>query len=177
MRVVPYIQYGQKTGIETELCRDAFLLMEIERDKDRLGQNYSYSKLKLDEMEHFNFVFDGNNPVCVSGSQKLSGNVVRVFTRYYAFDDYRTDGTNLLEKVDDFLELKYSMERLTHYPLVIWSRDKSPSFFKRLKAGRPDIFSDWQVHDSKVPIKYKNNEQYIFYCGDISHVSEIHPTM
>ena len=177
MRVVPYIQYGEKTNIETDLCNDAFLLLEIERDKDRLGKNYSFSKLKLDQMEHFNFVFDGDNPVCVSGCQKMSKNIVRVFTRYYAFDDYRTDGRNLLEKVDDFLELKYSLERLTHYPLIIWSRDKSPSFFKRLKAGRPDIFSDWQVYDEKVNILYKNNPQYIFYTGDISHLSEIQSTM
>lgn len=177
MRIIPYIQNGKKTNIETDLCYDAFLRMEIERDKDRLGNNYSYSKLKLDEMEHFHFVFDGNEPVCASGSQKLSNNVVRVFTRYYAFNDYRTNGKNLLEKVDDFLELKYSLERLTHYPLIIWSRDKSPNFFRKLKNGRPDLFSNWFVHDEKVYIRYKDNPQYIFYTGDISHLSEIQATM
>lgn len=174
MRIVPYIQYGERTDIENDLCNDAFLRLMIESENDRLGENYQYSRLNLDKMEHFNFVFDGDNPVCVSGCQRVSNNVIRVFSRYYAFNKYRTNN-NLLDKVDDFIELKYSLERLKDYKLIIWSRDKGAGFFKRLKRYRSDIFGDWEVHSEKIELIHPNNFQSIFYIGDISYIDEVQP--
>ena len=123
----------------------------------------------------FNFVFDGDNPVLMSGCQKITKDVVRVFSRYYHFKDYRTDGSNMFEKVDDFMELRYSLDFLSSYAGVIWTRDKSPGFFKKLKNARPDIFSDWNVYPDKVKILYPDNYQYVFYTGNISSLT--HPTM
>ena len=127
-------------------------------------------------MEHFNFVFDDNNPVCMSGCQKISNNVIRVFSRYYVFDKFRTNN-NLLDKVDNFMELKYSLERLKHYNLIIWSRDKGSGFFKRLKRHRSDIFANWEICPSQIELMYPNNFQSVFYTGDISYINEVQPTM
>ena len=64
--------------------------------------------------------------------------------------------------------MKYSLKTLSDFKLVIWSRDNSAGFFKKLKKHRPDIFHDWQVHDKPVELMYKDNYQSIFYTGDIS---------
>jgi hypothetical protein len=120
-------------------------------------------------------VFDGDNPVLMSGCQKITKDVVRVFSRYYHFKDYRTDGSNMFEKVDDFMELQYSLDFLSGYAGVIWTRDKSPGFFKKLKNARADIFNDWKVYPDKVKILYPDNYQYVFYTGDISSLT--HPTI
>ena len=72
------------------------------------------------------------------------------------------DGTELLEKVDNFEELQWTLEQI-HSKFIFWSRDKSPKFFEKLKEGRPDLFKDWIVHDEKINIIYPNNEQYVFY--------------
>ena len=76
--------------------------------------------------------------------------------------------------VDDFDELKYTLRHLDN-KLIYWSRDKSPKFFERLKAGRPDIFSEWQVHPTKINIMrnektVKDNYQNIFFTGDINEI-------
>ena len=171
LKLVSYIYRSHRTNLENELCYDAFLQMA--ESQDRLADNYSFNKLNLNKMYHYNILFDNNNPVLASGSQMLSDNVIRVMSRYYSFPDYRTDGTNLLEKVDNFYELQYVLKRLEDFKLIIWSRDKGSSFFKRLKVGRPDIFSNWKVYPKKIELKYKNNFQYVFYTGDISYLNEV----
>lgn len=150
---------------------------EQESKDDRLANNYKKDNLKLDQMVMFNVVFDGANPVLMSGCQKITKDVVRVFSRYYHFKYYRTDGSNMFEKVDDFMELQYSLNFLFHlrYAGVIWTRDKSPGFFKKLKKARPDIFNDWNVYPDKVKILYPDNYQYVFYTGNISSLT--HPTI
>lgn len=171
LKLVSYIYRSHCTNLENELCYDAFLQMA--ESQDRLADNYSFNKLNLNKMYYYNILFDNNNPVLASGSQMLSDNVIRVMSRYYSFPDYRTDGTNLLEKVDNFYELQYVLKRLEDFKLIIWSRDKGSSFFKRLKVGRPDIFSNWKVYPKKIELKYKNNFQYVFYTGDISYLNEV----
>ena len=176
-RVVPYI-YKRKFNFEVSqrdmsLCDNALYLMDKERGGDRLDENYSHHNLHLGEMFIYNFVFDGVQPVLASGAQ-YDGNAIRVFSRYFGFNKYRTDGTKLLDKIDNFDELKYTLRHL-YQPLIYWSRDKSPKFFKRLKAGRPDIFSEWQVHPAKINIMrnektVSDNYQSIFYTGDINEI-------
>jgi hypothetical protein len=147
--------------------------MQLESESDKLSNNYRFNKLNLDKMYNFNFIFDGDNPVQASGSQIISPTVVRVCSRYYLFDDYRTDSTNPLNKIDDFYELQYTLELLKHFPLIIWSREKSPSFFKRIKAARPDIFKDWKVYPEQIELMHKNNYQSIFYTGDINYLHSL----
>ena len=170
MKILPYIIGGKKnTDLSydnTVLCEKALLLAE--QSKDRLQENYKLDKLNLEDMLLYNFVFEETTPVLMSGCQKVNENTVRVQSRYFAFQ--RTDGTNLLEKIDDFLELEYSLDRLSHYPLIIWTRAKSKGFFTRLKKGRPDIFNDWHIHQEKIPVIYPNNKQYVFYKGDINYM-------
>ena len=176
MKIISYIERGKRTYTNDVLCHDAFLQMMIESESDRLSENYKFNKLRLNEMYNFTFVFDDKDaPIQASGCQIMSDNVVRVFTRYYVFNDFRTDGKNLLNKTDDFEELKYSLDLLTEFPLVIWSRDKTFTFFKRLKIGRPDIFSKWEIYPNKIELKYKNNFQFIFYTGNISYINELAP--
>jgi hypothetical protein len=177
LELVPYIENGKRTYINDSRCNDAFLQMQLESESDKLGKNYKFDELNLDEMYNFNFIFDGDEPVQASGCQIMSPNVVRVCSRYYLFDDYRTDNTNPLNKIDDFYELQYSLKLLKQFPLIIWSREKSPSFFRRIKEARSDIFSEWEVYHDRVELKFKNNFQSIFYTGDISYVSEMQPTI
>ena len=42
----------------------------------------------------YNIVFDGNEPVFCSGAQSVNDMAIRVFSRYFAFDKYKTDGTD-----------------------------------------------------------------------------------
>jgi hypothetical protein len=171
-RVVPYIYKGKFnfdiSQRDMSLCDNALYQMNKERDGDRLDDNYSIINLKLSKMYMYNFVFDGTEPVLCSGAQ-TDGDSIRVFSRYFGFNEYRTDGTKALDKVDDFDELRYTLKHLNH-PLIYWSRDKSPNFFHKLKAGRPDVFSEWEVHPEKIEIIYPNNHQYIFYKGDVNEI-------
>lgn len=155
-------------------CKKTLRQLQLDRHIDRLCDNYTVTKLKLDTMLLYNIVYDTieDSPVFVSGTQILNNDVVRVFTRYFAFPDYRTDGTNPLQKVDDFEELKYSLKAADEYKLVIWSRDKSSGFFSRLKSGRPDVFSDWNI-SSSIELMFKNNYQYIFYTGDSKYLHNL----
>ena len=173
-RLVPYIENGVYTDKETDLCKAALQTMYSECAGDRLEKNYSKDTLRLDRMEIFTFVFDdNNNPIQASGCQVMSNNVIRVFSRYYVYKQFRTDSKKLLDKTDNFMDLNYCLPKLTNYPLIIWSRDSSAGFFKRLKAGRPDIFSNWHVHNEKVEILWRNNVQHIFYTGNSSYINEI----
>jgi len=176
LELVPYIEKGERTYINDDICNDAFIQMQLESESDKLSKNYRFNELNLHEMFNFNFIFDGDEPVQASGCQIMSENVVRVCSRYYLFDAYRTDSTNPLNKVDDFNELQHSIQSLKHFPLIIWSREKSPSFFKRIKKARPNIFSEWEIYPEKVELKFKNNFQSVFYCGDKSYMSEMQPT-
>jgi hypothetical protein len=136
-----------------------------ERHGHRLADNYTREKLHLGKMFMYNFVFDGDEPVFCSGVQDVGNESVRVFSRYFAFEKYKTDGTNLLEKNDNFEELQYAMHWIRGR-IIFWSRDKSPKFFERLKA-KNEFFNEWTVHDKKINIIYPNNEQYIFYVPKV----------
>ena len=172
--IKPYIL---KREIQPGDWDDAFEQLRLDSTGDRLENNYIKDNLHLDKMYNFIFSYDEDNLVQVSGCQICSDNVVRVFSRYYVFKKYRTDSTYLFDKTDNFSELKYSLKTLSDFKLVIWSRDKSAGFFKKLKKHRPDIFHDWQVHDKPVELMYKDNYQSIFYTGDISYIDETQPTI
>ena len=170
-RIVPYI-YNTKFNFEISqrdmsMCDYAKFLMHEQSIGHRLGNNYSRENLHLGKMFLYNFVFYKNTPepMFCSGAQ-IDGDSIRVFSRYFAFKKYRIDGMNMLKNVDNFDELNYSLRYLNH-KLIYWSRDKSPKFFYRLKKGRPDIFSEWEVHPNKLEIIYPDNNQYIFYKGNI----------
>ncbi len=176
-KVVPYIFKGkfnfEISQRDMSLCDNAIYMMDKERGSDRLDENYSGRNLHLGEMYMYNFVFDDNEPVLCSGAQQ-DGNAIRVFSRYFGFNKYRTDGRKLLDKIDDFDELKYTLRHL-YQPLIYWSRDKSPKFFERLIQGRPDVFDEWQVHPAKINIMrtentVSDNFQSIFYTGDINEI-------
>ncbi len=177
-KVIPYYYNGKlNTNLsDKDIARgeDALKQLQLDRYIDRLYDNYTYDMLKLNTMLLYNVVYDTKNeaPVFVSGTQILNKDVVRVFTRYFAFPDYRTDGTKPLEKVDDFEELDYSLNAANDYKLVIWSRDKSAGFFSRLKSGRPDVFSDWNI-SSPIELMFKNNYQHIFYTGDAKYLHNL----
>lgn len=175
MRIIPYIQNSSYTNIETELCEFALHQMYEECKGDRLEKNYSPDTMRLNKMDIFTFVFDDNDkPIQASGCQVMSDNVVRVCSRYYIYKDFRTDSKKILDKVDNFLDLNYCLPILREtYPLIIWSRDKSAGFFRRLKKGYPELFKDWQIYDHEIQLVWRNNFQNIFYIGDINYVSEI----
>lgn len=204
-KVVPYIWRGKVnpklTYKELELCANAFKLMEKERHNHRLADNYSEKGLHLDKMWIYNIVFGpllkhkrykhdvrGKEiyhrqlpPMFASGVQE-HGKAARIFSRYFEFDQYKTDGSTLLDKVDDWEELKYVFELLGYFQehkVAYWSRDKSPLFFHKLLKELPHIFgvqedikdsTSWQVHPEKLEIIYPNNKQYIFYNGDLNEV-------
>ena len=93
--------------------------------------------------------------------------------KYFEFDQYKTDGKTLLDKVDDWEELKYVFELLgdfKEHKVAYWSRDRSPLFFHKLLKELPDLFEEWEVHPEKLEIIYPNNKQYIFYSGDLNEV-------
>ena len=170
MRIVPYILEGK---VQPGDWSYEFEQLHLDSLNDRLSDNYLRDKLNLNHMYNFNFTYDGNDLVQCSGTQICSSYIARVFSRYYVFSDYRTDGSNPLEKTDNFDELKYTIKTLSDFPLIIWSRDKGKGFFKRLKRGRSDIFNEWEVYPEQIELMYKNNFQSIFYVGDISYLHSL----
>lgn len=170
VRIVPYILKGK---IQPGDWSYEFEQLHLDSLNDRLADNYSGTKLNLDKMYNFTFTYDGDNIVQCSGTQICTNNVARVLSRYYVFNEYRTDGINPLEKTDDFAELKYTLNTLSDFPLVIWTRDKGKGFFKRLKRGRPDLFDKWEVYPEQIELMYKNNHQNIFYIGDVTHLHNL----
>lgn len=170
MVIKPYIYRGK---IQPGDWTREFQQLELDSLGDRLSKNYIKSKMRLDKMYNFNFTYDGNNIVQCSGTQICTQEVARVFTRYYVFTEYRTDGTSPLEKADDFEELKFTLKTLSDFKLIIWSRDRGSGFFKKLKRGRPDIFSDWEVHNERIELMYKNNFHSIFYKGDPTYLHNL----
>ena len=170
MRIVPYILKGK---VQPGDWSNEFEQLHLDSLNDRLSNNYMGDKLNLDKMYNFTFTYDGDNLVQCSGTQICTSNAVRVFSRYYMFNEYRTDGTNPLEKTDDFAELRYTLDTLSDFPLVIWTRDKGKGFFKRLKRDRPDLFNKWEVYPEMIELMYKDNYQSIFYTGDITHLHNL----
>ena len=160
-KVIPYIFKG-KLNMELSqrdqtLCQIALVQMDKERHSHRLADNYSTEGLHLGKMFMYNFVFDGEKPV---------------FCSYFAFEQYKTDGTTQLDKNDNFEELRWAM-KYVRGKVIFWSRDKSSKFFQRLKEGRPDVFSGWTVHKKKINIIYADNEQYIFYISKMQPGEQI----
>lgn len=172
-KIIPFIENFRYTS-DNELCKFALDSMFANAANDPLGKNYSPKNLKLNEMVHYSFVFDSDNePEHAAGCQRLSPNVVRVFSRYYVYPKYRNAGKHLLDKNDDFIDLKYWLPKLKSYKLIIWSREFSAGFFYRIKNARQDLFKNWHVYDYKIPIRTPNNYQYIFYLGNIEYIKEI----
>lgn len=170
-KVIPYIWHGQINPIledeELELCDYAMHLLRDESEGDRLESNYTRQHMHLDKMVMYNIVFDDYKPVIATGTQTINEDVVRVFSRYWHFKDYRTNGKYLFDKVDNFEELKYTLDNVDSQ-CYIWTRDKAKGFFTKLKNHRPDVFNDWEVWPDKINILYPDNYQYVFYKGDIS---------
>ena len=158
---------AQTTAIINQLLTD--------KTHDRLARNYDLDRLHLDRMTEFNAVVDQHGrPMHLCGYEHITPDVVRIMSRYYVFKNFRTDGSNLLEKTDNFQELATMMPQLQEkYKLIIWSRDKSAGFFKRLHSGRPDIFANWCLHKNRIELMYKDNFQNIFYTGDESLIPTI----
>ena len=50
VRIVPYIKDSKPTYEEPDQCHDAFLQLQVEKDTDRLSDNYSYKNLNLDRL-------------------------------------------------------------------------------------------------------------------------------
>jgi hypothetical protein len=147
---------------------------ELTTTNDRLANNYTTAGLHLEKMLIYSLVYDQTKkqPVFFSGVQIVSELAVRVFSRYYLFQSYRTNpqDNNLFAKVDDFEALKIEIKHsLPLYPFIFWSRDKGTAFFKRLKRARPDIFAEWQVLPERAEIIYPDNYQGIFYLNKSHH--------
>jgi len=179
-RVIPYIVNGEINEELSEedfkMCDQTFRSLQLERRRDRLSYNYAYGNINFGSMLFYNVVYDVENdkPVFISGTQILNDECVRVFSRYFVFPKYRTDGNKLLDKIDDFQELEYVLDSIPdEYKLVVWTRDKSPTFFKKLKDGRPDVFSDWEVYDSSIKLMWENNDQFIFYRGIKNNIQKL----
>lgn len=171
-KIVPYIE-NFKHCTDNSLCDKALEKMYKHANNDPLGDNYSPQNLKLHEMIHYTFIFDENNePEHAAGCQLLSENVVRVFSRYYVYPRYRYSGKHLLDKNDNFLDLKYWLPMLKQYKLIIWSREKGNGFFKRLKKHNY-LFDNWNVYPKMIELRSKNNWQSIFYHGDINYIKEV----
>ena len=171
-KLIPYIE-NYNLVKQNFLCEQALNVMQQNAYKDPLGNNYSRQNLKLHEMIHYSFIFDENNkPEHAAGCQKLSNNVVRVFSRYYVFPEYRFFGSHMLDKNDNFLDLKYWLPMLEKYKLIIWTREKGNGFFRRLKKHN-SLFNEWNVYPEMIELRSKNNWQSIFYIGDIEYIKEV----
>jgi hypothetical protein len=118
----------------------------------------------------YNIIVDGDEPVFACGAQYVNDKCIRILSRYYVFHQYRTDGRVLLDKLDSFEELEYTLGYCNR-PLVFCSRTKSPALFNRLKNSNLELFKDWEVYPTKLRIIYPDNNQYIFYKGDINEIS------
>lgn len=172
-RFLPYIVNGTEncnlSSDDLDLCRQALAAMQTDSDGDRLQENYT-KWLRLERMHYYSFLWDlaEYKPVMGTGAQRITSNCCRLFSRYYLYKDYRTipHKTSLYDKVDDFETDMLHLDMVwDEYPFIFWSRDKGTGFFTRLKAARPDIFSNWIVHSEPVPIMYSDNVQGIIYTG------------
>jgi len=143
--------------------------MESVSQEDRLGTNYQLKQLHLDRMFIFSIVYDYTHdlPVFASGLQVFGKNSARIFSRYFVFPEYRTHPLNhgLYNKIDNFEVLKNDLASANQFPFVFWSRDKSPSFFKKIKIVRSDLFNNWQIYPDSIELYYKDNHQRIMYLN------------
>lgn len=170
---LPFIVNGKEntalTAAEHQLCVRAVKMLEHDSADDRLKDNYT-KWLHLDKMHYYSFLWDYNKdmPVMATGAQRITSNCCRLFSRYFLYKEYRTTPhkTKLYDKVDNFETDMLHLELVwNEYPFIFWSRDKGPGFFTKLKAARPDVFSEWVVHDDLIPIMHATNIQGIIYTG------------
>ena len=152
------------TEINKKRCERTLELLAEDSQHDRLSENYS-DNLNLENMFLYTVLWDeqAELPVQVTGTQLISPTAVRMYSRYYIFKNYRTDGhgnLNTKDKIDDFelLNLHLDISEL-YFPYVFISRDKGVSAFKRLKRSRTDIFHNWHIIDEKVQIGWYGNFQ------------------
>jgi hypothetical protein len=150
--------------IDTARCQQTLELLREDSKHDRLGENYS-DNLNLENMFLYTVLWDeqAELPVQVTGTQLISPTAVRMYSRYYIFKNYRTEGhgnLNTNDKIDDFelLNLHLKISEL-YFPYVFISRDKGVSAFKRLKRSREDIFHNWHIINEKVQIGWYGNFQ------------------
>ncbi|GEM_PF-944323 len=174
---IPYILHGKENAALTnkslELCKSSLKILGEESASEDLSNNYQLNGLHLNKMLSFKIIYnlEENEPVFISGLQRIGDNSARVFSRYYVFKKYRTipSRSNLYSKLDDFEVLQNDIEEFsTEFPFLFWSRERGTSFFKGLKRSRPDVFSEWTIHPTKVEIIYPKNYQGIFYFNKSS---------
>ena len=144
---------------------------------DKLANNYTNKGLKLQQMAIFSVLWDYNNdqPVLVTGAQRMSNNTCRLFSRFWLFSNYRTNQTNQkFDQLDDFQVDLWHMDHLKkQYPFFFWSREKGNRFFKRIKEKRPDVFHNWNVHEDLIELVWKDNWQGILYTGSDKYINEL----
>lgn len=150
--------------LDKQRCERTLALLREDSKNDRLSENYG-DNLNLENMFLYTVLWDeqAELPVQVTGTQLISPTAVRMYSRYYIFKNYRTDGhgnLNTTDKIDDFelLKLHLAVSEL-YFPFVFISRDKGTIAFKRLKRSRKDIFHNWHIIDQKVQIGWYGNFQ------------------
>lgn len=152
-------------------------LLRQDSATDKLADNYTNKGLKLQQMLIFSVLWDYNNdqPVLVTGAQRMSNNTCRLFSRFWLFSNYRTDQTNQkFDQLDDFQVDLWHMNHLKdQYPFFFWSREKGNRFFKRIKEKRPDVFHNWNVHEDLIELVWKDNWQGILYTGSEKYINEL----
>lgn len=154
-----------------------FSKLEVDRHDQRLADNYQLERLHLDKMFSFSIIYDFEKslPVFITGVQKIGSYSARVFSRYFMFPEYRTlaNQHGMLKKIDDFEVLQNELKfAKPHFSFIFWSRDKGNLFFKKIKAARPDIFSDWQIYPETVELLYQNNHQGLLYYKKNEHSAD-----
>jgi len=175
---IPLIVNGISPGKKyNDIASKTIPLLEQDSVDDKLAWNYTLKGLKLHQMAIFSVLWDyrTDQPVLVTGAQHMSDNTCRLFSRYWLFKNYRTSVNNQkFDMVDDFQVDLWHMENLKQlYPFFFWSREKGSRFFERIKAKRPDVFKDWQVHKDSIELVWKDNWQGILYNGDETFIEEL----
>ena len=176
--VIPIVVNGLPPNKKVhEIATRTLPLLRKDSATDKLAYNYTMKGLKLPKMAIFSVLWDYNKdqPVLVTGAQRMSDNTCRLFSRFWLFTNYRTDQTNQkFDQLDDFQVDLWHMEHLKEkYPFFFWSREKGNRFFKRIKEKRPDVFHNWHVHDDLVELVWKDNWQGLLYTGPSKYIDEL----
>lgn len=163
----------EMSAADHERCEYAIKCQATDSVTDRLYNNYE-ANLRLSDMFLYTVLWDpeSDKPVQLTGAQMIGTNACRLYSRYYIFSDYRTQGhgnLNTSDKLADFDLLKMHVMVTEHFFKYLFiTRDRGIRAFHRLCRSRPDIFSDWHIMPELCEVGYANNFQGCMVRGDPS---------
>lgn len=143
-------------------------LHSVQAGSDKFAANYNLITIR--RMTEYGYIYN-NTPddlVYMTGIQEMAPSIFRLESRLYLDPKYRK---RIWSSPDDYEAVQYQYQFI-NADMIFKSREVCNAAGLTLCQKHNSFFDDWQLYDSQIELKYKNNWQWIFFKNIIGDTYE-----